>query len=152
MSVLMALRVWLPSQSSDSLVIDVAGHATVLRAPELARLPRDSVEWAYHGTPHWYAGIRLVAVLRRVGVPIDGLEGRDLTRRVVVEAADRYRAVFALAEIAPGLGDREVLLADLEDGHPLLPPVGPWRLVVPADGSGARGVREVVALRVRDEP
>ncbi len=142
----------LPPQSRDSLVVEVAGRSTVLRAPDLAALPRDSVQWAYHGTSHWYAGIRLVAVLRRVGIPMDSLKGHDLTRRVVVEAADRYRAVFALAEIAPGIGSREVLLADREDGRPLAPNAGPWRLVVPADGSGARGVRQVVALRVRDEP
>ncbi len=138
--------------SSDSLVIEVAGRAIVLRSAELAAMPRDSVQWAYHGTPHWHSGIRLVALLRRVGVPIDSLKGRDLTRRLVVEAADGYRAVFSLAEVAPGLGARDVLLADREDGQLLAPPVGPWRLVVPADGSGARGVRQVVALRVRDEP
>ncbi len=138
--------------ASDSLLIEVGGRSIVLETRDLAALPRDSAQWAYHGTPHWYAGVRLIDVLRRVGVPVDSLKGRDLTKRVVVEAADHYRAVFALAEIAPGIGSREVLLAEHEDGRPLPPTVGPWRLVVPADGSGARGVRQVVALRVRDEP
>ncbi len=140
------------AQANDSLIVEVAGRATVLRSSDLSALPRDSAQWAYHGTPHWYAGVRLVALLRRVGVPIDSLKGRDLTKRVVVVAADGYRAVFTLAEVAPGLGAREVLLADREDGHALPAPVGPWRLVVPADVSGARGVRQVVGLRVRDEP
>ena len=138
--------------ASDSLLVEVAGRAIVLSGGDVAALPRDSVQWAYHGTPHWYSGVRLTVVLRRAGVPVDSLKGHDLTKRVVVEAADRYRAVFALAEIAPGIGSREVLLADREDGRTLPPPVGPWRLVVPADGSGARGVRQVVALSVRDEP
>ncbi len=136
----------------DSLLVEAAGRVTVLRAADLSLLPRDSARWDYHGTPHTYAGVRLVALLRRAGVPMDSLHGRDLTKRVVVEAADRYRAVFALAEIAPGIGSREVLLADREDGRPLADGVGPFRLVVPEDGSGARGVRQVVALRVRDEP
>ena len=138
--------------AGDSLLVDLPGRSVVLEARDLAALPRDSVQWAYHGTAHWYVGVRLIAVLRRVGVPVDSLKGHDLAKRVVVEAADHYRVVFSLAEIAPGLGAREVLLADREDGRALPPPVGPWRLVVPADGSGARGVREVVALRVRDEP
>jgi hypothetical protein len=91
-------------------------------------------------------------LLRHTGVPIDTLRGPNLTRRLVVEAADGYRAVFTLAELAPGLGSRDVLLADVEDGHPLSSTVGPWRLVAPGDGAGARSVRQVIALRVRDEP
>jgi hypothetical protein len=152
MSLLLAIAPWVSATSNDSVVIEVAGRSTVLRAADLAGLPRDTVQWPYHGTPHVYAGVRLITLLRRAGVPIDSLKGADLTKRVVVEAADHYRAVFTLAEIAPGLGARMVLLADQEDGHPLTAAVGPWRLVVPADGSGARGVRQVIALRVRDEP
>ena len=153
--VLAALLAFAPCASStagDSILIDVAGRVMVLRSADLAALPRDSAAWAYHGTRHAYAGVRLVVLLRRAGVPIDSLHGRDLTRRIVVEAADRYRAVFTLAEVAPGIGDRDVLLADREDGQPLAADVGPLRLVVPGDGSGARAVRQVVALRVRDEP
>ena len=152
MSLLLAMAPSITAAANDSVVIEVAGRTTVLRAADLAALPRDTVQWAYHGTPHAYAGVRLIVLLQRAGVPIDSLKGADLTKRVVVEAADHYRAVFTLAEIAPGLGARMVLLADQEDGHPLTSAVGPWRLVVPADGSGARGVRQVTALRVRDEP
>jgi len=136
----------------DSLVIEAGARVEVLHPADFAALPRDSVRWDYHGTPHTYAGVRLVVLLRRSGVPIDSLRGRDMTKRVVVEAADRYRAVFALAEVAPGIGAREVLVADREDGRPLPDGVGPFRLVVPGDGSGMRDVRQVVALRVRDEP
>jgi DMSO/TMAO reductase YedYZ molybdopterin-dependent catalytic subunit len=152
LSLLLAVAPGLFVQSGDSLVVELAGRSVVLRSAELAMMPRDTVQWPYHGTPHSYSGVRVIVVLRRVGVPIDSLKGRDLTKRVVIEAADRYRAVFTLAEIAPGLGGREVLLADSEDGHPLPSNVGPWRLVVPGDGSGARGVRQVAALPVRDEP
>ena len=151
-SLLIAIAPWGPAASNDSVVVEVAGRTTVVSAADLAALPRDTVQWSYHGTPHAYAGVRLIVLLRRAGVPIDSLKGADLTKRVVVEAADRYRAVFTLAEIAPGLGGRMVLLADEEDGHPLTAAIGPWRLVVPADGSGARGVRQVTALRVLDEP
>lgn len=149
---LLALTPGLAAASGDSLLVEVSGHIAVLHEADLAALPRDSVRWDYHGTPHTYAGVRLVVLLRRAGVPMDSLRGRDMTKRVVVEAADRYRAVFALAEVAPGIGDREVLVADREDGHPLADGVGPFRLVVPGDAGGMRDVRQVVALRVRDEP
>jgi hypothetical protein len=104
MSLLLAIVPRVSVVSSDSLIIEVAGRSTVLRVADLAALPRDTVRWAYHGTPHAFAGVRLIVLLRRAGVPIDSLKGADLTKRLVVEAADHYRAVFTLAEIAPGGG------------------------------------------------
>ncbi len=136
----------------DSLVVETPARTVVVHADQFAALPHDSARWDYHGTVHTYSGVRLVVLLRGAGLPIDSLKSRDLTKRVVVEASDGYRAVFALAEVAPGIGSREVLVADREDGRPLPAAAGPFRLVVPGDGSGARGVRQVVALRVRDEP
>jgi hypothetical protein len=149
---LLAVTSGVLAPAGDSLLVEVAGRVTVLHAAELAQLPRDSVRWDYHGTPHTYSGIWLTVLLRRTGVPIDTLRGPNLTRRLVVEASDGYRAVFTLAELAPGLGSRDVLLADREDGHPVSDAVGPLRLVAPGDGAGARSVRQVIALRVRDEP
>jgi len=151
-SLLVAVAPGLSAPPADSLLIDVAGRVTVLHAAELAALPRDSVHWSEHGTPHTYVGVRLTELLRRVGVPVDSLRGPDLTKRVVVEAADRYRAVFGLAEIVPSIGSRVVLVADQRDGQPLAAAAGPLRLVVPADAKGDRSVRQVIALRVRDEP
>jgi hypothetical protein len=135
----------------DSLLVEIGGRVTVLRSPDLRQLPRDSVQWSDHGAVHTYSGVRLIVLLRHVGMPVDTLRRAELTKRLVVEAADGYRVVFTLAEVAPGLGSREVLVADREDGEPLSAFAGPLRLVVPADGSGARSVRQVIALRVRDE-
>jgi DMSO/TMAO reductase YedYZ molybdopterin-dependent catalytic subunit len=152
MALLLAATPGLAAPAGDSLVIEVAGHVTVMKQADLMRLPRDTVTWSHHGTPHTYVGVRVTDLLRRLGVPVDTLRRADMTKRLVVEAADGYRAVFTLAEMAPGLGEREVLLVDREDGQPLPPEVGPLRLVVPQDGSGARSVWHVIALRVRDEP
>ena len=124
---------------------------TVVRDTDFAALRRDSVRWSDHGTSHVYSGVRLTDLLKLVGVPIDSAHGSFLTQRVVIEAADRYRAVFALAEVAPKVGARMVLLADQQDGQPLPAAAGPRRLIVPADVGAARSVRQVVALRVRDE-
>jgi DMSO/TMAO reductase YedYZ molybdopterin-dependent catalytic subunit len=152
MALLLAAPPRCTAPAGDSLLVDVAGRVTVVSEADLMSLPRDTVSWSHHGTPHTYVGVRVTDLLRRLGVPIDTLRRADITKRLVVEASDGYRAVFTLAEIAPGLGAREVLLADREDGQPLPPDVGPLRLVVPQDSSGARSVWQVIALRVRDEP
>lgn len=136
----------------DSLLIDVAGRTTVLRAPDFAALPHDTVRARFHDGPTLtYTGVPLVSLLRLAGVPIDSLHGPQLVRRLLVEAADGYRALFSLVELAPGLGDRVVIVADRLDGRPLPATEGPWRLLVPGDGGHARWVRQVVALRILDE-
>jgi hypothetical protein len=151
-ALLLALPPGIFGPPSDSLILELGGRATVWHTGELAQLPRDSVRWSDNGTVHTYRGVWLVTLLRRAGLPMDTLRGPNLTKRVVVEAADGYRAVFTLAELAPGLGSRGVLIADRQDGEPLPGAVGPFRLIVPGDGSGARAVRQVTAFRVRDEP
>ena len=99
-----------------------------------------------------YAGIPLAEVLKAAGLRLDpdmaGIR-RTVTGSVLVEAADGYQAVFALAELDPALTDRVVLLADTRDGQPLGPKEGPWRLVVPGDKRPARWVRQVTAVTVR---
>lgn len=152
-SLLLSFAPGISAPPAESLLVDVAGRVRIVHAAELAALPRDSVRWASeHGPSHMYVGVRLSDLLRYVGVPLDSLRGPDLTKRLVVEAADRYRVVFALGELAPGIGARMVLVADKQDGQPLSEAAGPLRIVVPADGKGARCVRQVIALRVRDEP
>lgn len=150
-ALLLALPPGILAPPSDSLILELNGRVTVWGTEALAQLPRDSARWSDHGTVHTYAGVRLTTLLRQVGLPMDSLRGPNLTKRLVVEAADGYRAVFTLAEIAPRLGAREVLVADRQDGERLPAAVGPFRLIVPGDGSGARAVRQVTAFRVRDE-
>jgi hypothetical protein len=74
-----------------------------------------------------------------------------MARRVVVEAADGYRVVFALAELDPSIGARHVLVVDREDGNPLSASDGPYRLVVEGEVRPARWSRQVVAFHVRSE-
>jgi len=151
-SLLLAVAPSLSAQPADSLLIEVNGHVTVMHSADFAALPRDSVRWSEHGASHMYSGVRLTDLLERVGVPMDSLRGHDLTKRLVVEAADHYRVVFTLGELAPGIGSRMVLVADQQDGQPLPSVAAPLRLIVPADGKGARCARQVIAMRVRDEP
>ena len=153
MELLFALLVALPQaqRAPDSLLVEVAGQVTVLRAADLAGLPRDTARTTFPGgATLTYTGVKLTDVLRRVGVPVDTLRGPAKVTRVLVEAADGYRALFSLAELSPSFGGRHVLLADQVDGHPLPANEGPWRLAAAGDGDEhGRWVRQVAAIRVR---
>jgi hypothetical protein len=95
----------------------------------------------------------LAAVLQAAEVPAGhGLRGDWMSRTILVEAADGYRVAFAVPEVDPSFGDREVLVADRKDGAPLPASEGPLRLVVPAERLHGRWVRQVRAIRVVKAP
>jgi len=75
-----------------------------------------------------------------------------VSERLVAIAADGYRVVFSLGELAADLGHTPVLLADRRDGEPLDAAHGPFQLIVPTDSHASRSERQVVALVVRTEP
>lgn len=101
------------------------------------------------GAPVTYDGVPVVELLRKAGVPLGKqLKGPQMKLYVIVDAADGYRAVFALPEFDPDFTDRVIILADRRDGHAMAPPQGPFRLVVPGEKRHARWVREVTALDV----
>jgi hypothetical protein len=104
----------------------------------------------HDGKESAFEGVALVDVLRLAGVPIGkDLRGDKLTTQVIAEAADGYRAVFALTELDPAFTDRVILLADRRDDQPLSAAEGPLRIVVPGEKRHARWVRQVIALTVR---
>jgi len=121
-----------------------------LTAPEFARLPRRTVRAKDRdGKEAEFSGVPLVEVLKAGGVKFgQDLRGPALATYLVVEAADGYRAVFALPELDPAFSDRVILLADRRDGKPLAGNAGPLRVVVPGEKRHARWVRQVVALKV----
>jgi len=91
----------------------------------------------------------LVEILAKAGVPFGkDLRGKAMVFYVVAEAADGYRAVFALPELDPTYSDRVILLADHRDGRPLSAKEGPLQIVVPGEKKHARWVRQVITLRV----
>jgi hypothetical protein len=94
----------------------------------------------------------LIEVLKAGGLRLDadkaGLRGM-LTTTVLVDAADGYRAVFALAELDSELTDRVILLADTKNGQALSSREGPFRIIVPGEKRPARWVRQVTAVTVR---
>ncbi|MFC4819270.1 molybdopterin-dependent oxidoreductase [Dokdonella ginsengisoli] len=124
-----------------------------LDAEALAKHARVAVEANDHGKPGRWEGVRLIDLLREAGVPTgDTLRGPALALYVRIDAADGYRAVYALAELDAGFRDGEVILADRRDGKPLDTKEGPFRIVAPGEKRPARWVRQVTAIDVLRAP
>jgi DMSO/TMAO reductase YedYZ molybdopterin-dependent catalytic subunit len=131
----------------------LAGSATPLKlTPDLLhRLPRKQVSTpaTEHGGAASFEGVRLRDILSEAKVPAgNDIRGPYLSWVVTVDAADGYRAVFALAELDPAFTERLVLLADTRDGKPLPANEAPLRLVVPDEKRPARWVRQVTHITV----
>ncbi len=101
------------------------------------------------GKEHRYTGVACADLLREAGVTLGpALRGKHLAKYVLVEAADGYRAVFALPELDPEFAREVVLVAYRVDGQALPAGEGPFRLVAPADKKHARWVRQAAAIQV----
>jgi len=100
-----------------------------------------------------YDGVPLAALLERAGVTFGAtLRGARLATYVVVDAADGYRSVFAIAELDSAFADKQILLVDRKDGAALSADEGPLRVVVPDEKRPARWVRQVTGIRVLSAP
>ena len=135
------------------VLLQVAGevtHPLSISGDEFAKLPRQTVKAKGHdGVDSQFDGVRLVDILAKAGVPTGkDLRGPAMAFYLVVEAADGYRAVFALAELDPAFTDRVILLADRRDGKPLSARDGPLQVIVPGEKKHARWVRQVIRLKV----
>lgn len=131
-------------------IIAENGTATELKAADLAKLPRREIKAKNHdGKETIFSGVDLREVLKLAGVKF-GEEGKkaNLVSYLTVEAADKYRAVFAMLELEPDFTDKIVLLADTGDGKPLSKEQGNYRLIVPDEKKQARWVRQVIVLRI----
>jgi len=136
------------------VLLTVSGEVATplkLTAADLAKLPHRSLTARTHdGKEASFAGVELGEVLKLAGVKSgEQLRGKELALFLVVEAADQYRAVFALAELDHAFTDRVVLLTDQRDGKPLSEKEGPLRLVAPDEKREGRWVRQVIALKVQ---
>ncbi len=117
---------------------------------DFRKFPRQTVHAKDHdGKDADYEGVALVAVLEAAGVKFGkDLRGPALATYLVVEAADDYRAVFALPELDPAFSDRVVLLADRRDKLPLDKNHGALQVIVPGEKRHGRWVRQVVSLKL----
>jgi len=130
-------------------VIDAGGHASTLTAAQIAALPHVSVSATDHDKTAQFEGVALAALLSQAGIQLgDSLRGPRMTEALLVEAADGYKVVFALAEVDPAFAGREIILVDKRDGKAMDVKEGPFRIVAPGDKRAARWVRQVTTLRV----
>src|SRR5262249_38906696 len=94
--------------------------------------------------------VELSEILKLAGVKSgEALRGKELALFLIADAADGYRAVFALAELDHAFTDRILIVADKRDGKPLAEKEGPLRLVVPDEKRQARWVRQLTSLTIR---
>ncbi|GAB3522814.1 molybdopterin-dependent oxidoreductase [Emticicia fontis] len=121
-----------------------------LTESEFAKLPRTEVKGKdKDGKEHTFSGVTLAEILKQAGAPLGGqLRGKNLSKYLIAEAADGYKAIFALAELDPEFTDQIIIVADKVDGNPLPKGEGSFRFVVPKDKKHARWIREVVSIKV----
>jgi hypothetical protein len=130
-------------------IIDVDGHATAVTAVQIANLPHVTVDVHDHDTPAQFEGVPLASLLATANIRLgDALRGSHMSDALLVEAADGYKVVFALAEVDPAFATREIILADKRNGKALDAKEGPFRIVAPGDKRPARWVRQVVTMKI----
>ncbi|HET6976061.1 MAG TPA: molybdopterin-dependent oxidoreductase [Pyrinomonadaceae bacterium] len=140
--------------STSPVLLTVGGEVSnpvKLTADDLAKLPRRSVQAKDHdGKDTAFEGIELSEVLKLAGVKFgEHLRSKELALFLVIDAADGYRAVFALPELDHAFTDRIILLADRRDGKPLAEKEGPLRIVIPDEKRQARWVRQATSLTIQ---
>jgi hypothetical protein len=120
-------------------------------AAEFAALPHTLLTAAdpYTQVPRHFNGVAVSELLTRLGVPLgDKLRGAALQLVVVFRAKDNYGVVFALADFDDQFSHRTLLLADQEEGKPLVEKSGPFQLIAPGDKKAARWARMVTSIEV----
>lgn len=122
-----------------------------LTAEIFRSFPSEEIIGADHGGEAVrFRGVDMRHILERAGVELGAtLRGGRMATYLLVEAADGYRAVFALPELDEAFGRGGVYLVDQADGVALDAEQGPFRIVVPEETRHARWVRMVTALSVR---
>jgi DMSO/TMAO reductase YedYZ molybdopterin-dependent catalytic subunit len=140
------------SEAKLSVSGDVSTPLTI-SATDLGTMPRETIELKDDdGANFKYEGVPIQEVLKKAGIPMGAIRGKNLAAYILASAKDGYQVVFSLGELDPTFGNEKVLIVDKRDGKPLFGYQGPLRLVVAGDKAGARDVRmlekiEVVRLR-----
>ncbi len=142
-----------PSLASAT-ILKVGGEVSnplKLSASDLVKMSRVSARAKDHyGRESVFEGVPVGEILKMAGVRFgEQLRGKDLALYLLVEAADGYRAVFALPEVDAAFNDTLVLLADRRDGKPLSDADGALQIIVPNEKRHARWVRQVVSFTIR---
>lgn len=116
---------------------------------DLQALPSTTQTVTIGGTAASYTGVSLWDLLGTSIIPSPG-GGNPVLRSYIVASGTDGRSVLSAGEINPGFGGTgaPVLVAYEKDGMAL----GTAQLIVPADGTGARGLGALTGLDVRGLP
>jgi hypothetical protein len=136
--------------AAQQLIVQKEDRTSIkISSADVAEMPHQKVVVDDHGKAAVFEGPPLHLVLERAGVSFgESLRGKRMADCLLVEAADGYRVVIALAELDPGFTDRVTLLADKRDGKMLEPKEGPFRIIIPGEKRMARWARQVITLRI----
>ena len=127
------------------------GEQATVNAADIATLPRRNITVynKHSGVSESYGGVLLSEVLKRLNAPLGSqLHGKGLAMYVIATGADRYSAVYSLAELDPAFHPGSVLIADVLNGQVLPTKQGPLQLVNTEDKRPARWVRQLVAIHL----
>ncbi len=132
-----------------TLRIAYGEKTTDLTLAGLAALPHVTVTVHNEHTKadETYTGVPVIALLTPLGVS-DKPRGMQLRLYVVVSGSDGYEAVYSIGEVTPDVHDATVIVADTENGKPLMAD-GPLKLVATGEKRPARWVRNLVELDVK---
>jgi hypothetical protein len=108
--------------SGEILSIKRRSRETALASPPMRsrKCRAEAVKAKAHdGKETTYDGVPLRTILAEAGVPLATIRmrGENLALYLQVEAADGYRAIFALPELDDDFADRPIILADRRDGQ-----------------------------------
>ena len=136
-----------------SVVVRNGAHEVRLQAADLATLPRRVVDTTDGGQTMRFEGVRLSDALEQAGVTFgQTMRGARLGTYLLARAGDGYQVVFALPEIDPDFAERDIIIADRQDGRPLPARDGPLRIIAPGDKRHARWVRGLQAIEMHTAP
>jgi len=143
-----------PPSFKDALVLEAFPYhePMALHPAELQAMPhtKATVHNPHTNADATYSGILLADLLARLGAPLGReFRGIALTSYVIAAGSAGYEALFALAEVDPGLHAGQVLVADAMNGHPLDAKSGPLQLVVTDDKRPTRWVRHLSFVELK---
>jgi len=121
--------------------------ATALDTNLIATLPQITVSTRLRSprgvSDYTFDGVLLFDYLRAAG---QMTSGPSANQYVVATADDGFVIAVAMAEVAPGFSDKQVMLATRQNGEAIRAGV---RLVVPGDDLGGRSVYGLATLELR---
>ena len=105
-----------------------------------------------------FVGVPLYDLITEASVNTDSTRKNDLLRKyLVMNATDCYQVIVALAEILPGTGGQQAMVAYATvDAAGITTPLddteGAFRLVMPGDKTGGRDIFHLKSIMVRSAP